>query len=141
MFRLCRPLKRQVYDRSGFVDLLQPIQGCSQHSHLPFLVTWLSERTSQWVLDANHARGGYSSRQVRDIGQGKGREPRCLDLTLHQSNGPAADWSGRDQQDNVHLLRLQLTDHHRCGLFKELIRLQNITHKGIMRWRRITNLP
>ena len=96
-----RPLKGQVYDAAGLFDGLQSIQSCSQNSHLAGRIAWLAQGSAKRVFDRSHARHANRTGQVGNRRQANGCKAGRFDLTLYQSNGPAADRSDRHQDDDV----------------------------------------
>jgi hypothetical protein len=75
----------------------------------------LTERAPQRILDGGDARRADRGSQVRDGSQADGGETRRFELALCQSNGPAANRSGRDQHNHVRHVLPQIANHRRYG--------------------------
>ncbi len=135
-----RPVEGQVNDAAWLLDLCQRLQGSTQDGRLALAVARLSQLVAQRLLDGRQPRHAYGGRQVRDAGQGDGADARCFDLSLYQSNGPAADWSARDQYDGVYAILPHVPDHGRHALLQQHLGLQDIAHEGIVMGRRMPDL-
>jgi hypothetical protein len=102
---------RGLYSLHGFKD-------CAQDRSLTLLVAGPAHRSAERILNRREARYTHGCRQIGDVGQRDGGDPGRLYRPLCQSHGPAADRSGRDQQDNVHLLLVEAANDLRHALLK-----------------------
>ena len=123
-----RPPEWQMHNIPWGVDLRQRCQGCAEHCHLATGITGLAQRAPQRILDGDntwrtHRCGEVGHRGKRD----RGKSSR-FDLTLNQSNGPAADRSGRHQHNGVHLIFPQALDDGRHRLGQKHVRIEDIPH-------------
>ena len=111
-------LERQMTNAARRIDLAESLQHSSQHSRLSGGVTRLTQCAPQRILDRGNA--GHTDRR-RQIGHGCERDRRetcCFDFALRQSNGPAADRSGRHQDHHIGSVLAQVVDDCRHSLLQ-----------------------
>ena len=101
------PLEGKVHDAAGCLDGLHSLEGVRQDCPLALLISGRAYGPAEWILDRRQARHTHRCCQIGDVGQGDGREPGCLYRPLCQSDGPATDRSGRDEDDEVHVFFLK----------------------------------
>lgn len=106
VFGCFRPFKRQVDNFSGCLDFFQRFQRPLQYGPLCISIACTTDILPKRVLDGSHARCADRGGQIGDIRQADRREASRFDLTLRQSNGPAADRSTGDENNHIHLLIL-----------------------------------
>jgi hypothetical protein len=119
----CGPLKREVDHTARSCHLGQRVQRRAQDRRLALLVAGLSQQVAQRMLDGRKPGHAHGGRQIGDARQRDRAYARCLNFPLHQSHGPAADRSARDQDDDVHSISLHVPDHGRRALLQQHLRL------------------
>ena len=95
IFKMLWPLKGQVNNRTRHIDVLKGIQGGPQYSHLRLAIANIPHCQTKGMLNSGYARCADRGGQVGNNGKCNGGDTGGFDLTLNQSNGPAADRSGR----------------------------------------------
>ncbi len=139
-FWIARPLKRQIDDAARDLDAFQRCQGGAQHGQLTSYIARLAQRASQWIFNRRDARRADCLRQRQDRGQDDSGKPGGFDFALYQSNGPAADRSGRHQHHHIGPLSAQIVDNGRRSLFQQRLGLEDIAPHGEMLLGRSANL-
>jgi len=134
-----RPLKRQVEDFSGGLNVFNRFQSRSEYSQLRIAITSTANVLPEGMFNRSDARHANRGGQIGDVRKADGCEASRLDLTLRQSDGPAANRSTGDQDDHVYLLILKSLDNIRDAPVKHLFRLEQISHDRIVRIRYTTN--
>lgn len=134
-----RPLKRQVEDFSRGLNIFNCFQSRSEYSQLRIAITSTANVLPERMFNRSDARHADRGGQVGDVRQADGCEASRFDLTLCQSNGPAADRSTGDQDDHIYLPILKSLDNVRDAPVKHLFRLEQISHDRIVRIRYATN--
>jgi len=117
---------------AGYLNILEGLQYGAQHGHLPPRITGLTKGAPERVFDGGQARDTERGGYIRHGGENDGGKAGGFQFTLYQSNGPAANWSGRDENDRVHMVCAQVANDGRYGLPKQFFGLQDITHHRIM---------
>ena len=110
-----RPFVGQVDDSAGSLDLFQHLQGCPQHRYLSGCLAGLA----QGVQPREYSMAAIRGTQTDSV---------TFDFTLYQSNGPAANRSGRDKDNDIGLVSAQIADDSRDSFLEQLFRLQNVAH-------------
>lgn len=132
IFRRFRPFKRQVDDFSRRLNGFQRSQGGFEHRGLPGAVAGLAKRPPKRVFNGGDARYAHRGSQVRHGGQADGGKASRFEFALYQSNGPAANRSGRDEHHHVCHVFLQVADHCWNSFLQQSLRVENVAHGGIM---------
>jgi len=127
--RRLRPVEGQVLHQTGFRKRLRGLQSASQDRPLPLIVIGQAHRPSEGMLHGRHARHAHGCSQVGDVRYGHRRDPRCFDLPLRQSNGPAADRSRRDQGREIDRLVSELADDLWDAILEEHIGFEQVPHE------------
>ena len=127
------PFERKVYHGAGLGDLLQRPQRCPQHCELTSSVVGRAQGQSEGLLDRGDARDTGTLGQFRHHGKRNSAEPGRFDLSLHQSHGPAAHRSNRNQHDGIHVFLPKLGDDAGNRMTQERVGPDRIPHIGIMR--------
>ena len=84
------------------------LAACAQNCQLARHIAWPTQRHAERMFDRRYPRGTCAGCQLGNHRQRDGTESCCLDLTLYQSNGPAAHRSNRDQHHYVNMLLAKL---------------------------------
>ena len=118
-----QPFERQVDDSAGDLDLFQRLQRCPQHGHLPGHIAGLAQGAAQGIFDGSDARRADRQGQIRNGRQDNGGKSRRFDFALRQSNGPAANRSGRHKNNHIGMFCAQIANHCRDSFLKQCFRL------------------
>ena len=126
------PLEGKMHLPAGYLNILEGLQYGTQHGHLSLRITGLTEGAPERVFDGGQARDTKRSGYIRHGGEDDGCKAGGFQFTLYQSNGPAANWSGRDEDDDIHMVCAQIANDGRYGFLKQFFGLQDITHHRII---------
>ena len=122
----------QVADFAGRLDGGEGIQRAAQDSRLSSHVARLAECAAKRVLDGCNAWDADGRRQVGNGSQADGAEAGGFEFSLSQSNGPAADRSGRDEDDGIDPVLAQVLDHRGHALGEQPLGAQEIAHHRVV---------
>jgi hypothetical protein len=138
----CRfgPLEREMFNTARPFHLGQCAQRRAQDRCLALSVAWLSQQVPQRMLDGGKPRHAHGRRQIGNARERDRAYAGGLDFPLHQSHGPAADRSARDQYGNVYLISLHVSDHGRRALLQKHLWLQDVAHERVVIGGRASDL-
>ena len=122
------PFEGQVDDSPRSLDLFQRRKRRLQHGQLSGRIAGPPQGTSQGIFDGSNAWRADCQGYVRDRRQQDGGKSRGFDFALCQSNGPAADRSGRHKDNHIGVLSAQVADNGRDRLVKQCFRLKDVAH-------------
>lgn len=106
--RVLRPLKGEMYDAAGLLNVDQGLQRSANHLQLSVSISWPPEGETEGVFQRRHAGKTIGAAVIRDHVDADRRYSRFFDHTLHQSNGPAADGSHWHQKRHLRAFRMHL---------------------------------
>jgi hypothetical protein len=124
-----------VHDTTGLIQGFERFYSRPQNCHLSVVITGLAKGPPQRIFDGRQARHAHRAGQIRDGRKNNCGEAGRFDLALSQSNGPAADFSDRNQKDHVNLLLTQAFDDSRDRFLKHLLGAQQVPHDRIVAGR------
>ena len=104
-------------------------------------VTGLTKRPSQRIFDGGDARHADRGGQVWDGSQADGGKSRRFEFALYQSNGPAANRSGRDEHYHIRHILLQVANHCGDGFPQQSFGFEDVAHDGIMPFAHAPDAP
>lgn len=127
-----RKRERQMADAAGRRHLLKRGQRRAQCRSLTGVVARQTDGEPERILNRSDPWHTHSRSQIRNIRHRDGAEAGCLDLSLNQSHGPAANRSYRHKDHYIHAFCAQPANDGRDTLVDQSFRLTRVTDKGIM---------
>jgi hypothetical protein len=113
------PFEGKVLHLARFRHVFRGPEGLPKNRQLAFLVPGPSQGSGKGKLDGYQTGYSHRLREVGNVGQADGGYARFLDCVSDQSHGPAADGSGRYQENEVHLVVPEARDDFRNGILQE----------------------
>ena len=104
---------REYMNFSCPCDIHAPGQGFLDNAHLQCHIMRLSRRVSQWKVEKNSPGWFDCLSDVVAGGHRDGGNAVFFHLSCDQSDGLMADWSGGDQEKQIHLILFQMFNHFR----------------------------
>jgi len=122
------PFEGQVDDSARSLDLFQRRKRRAQYGYLASRITGPAQGAPQGIFDGGDARHTDCPGYIWNRCQDEGGKSRGFDFALCQSNGPAADRSGRHKNNHIGMLSAQIADDGRDCLVKQPFRLEDVAH-------------
>jgi len=122
------PLERQVRHCAWFCRRCHCLQRCAQNCQLARHIAWPTQRHAERMFDRRYPWGTCAGCQLGNDRQRDGTESCCLDLTLYQSNGPAAHRSHRDQHHYVNMFLAKSQHDAGHALPQQSLRPKRVAH-------------
>ena len=134
------PPEGEVMHRPGLVHGLNGLEGGPKDIQLAPSVSGLPQRPTMGVLDSHESRDAHGPGKLRHTREGKGGEAQGFQFMRDQSHGPAADGSGGDQENQLHLILQEDLSHGRHRFVQQDRRIDGVAHVRKMPGRHLTDL-